>query len=89
MTSVAVVAAAAYFAALAARRTDAAHILRQKLLAERVLGVIRLLEASDHCQKLLNVLVEGRTQSLFLCDTRWRRNGCNAGAGAEALPSLG
>ena len=74
----AVVAAVAYFAALAALRTDAAHIVRQKLLALRELGVIRLLEASDHCQQLLNVSVEGCTQRLFLCDTRWRRNGCNA-----------
>ena len=40
------------------------------------------MEASEDCQKLLNVWVEGCTLALFLCDTRWRRNGCNAAAGA-------
>ena len=49
--------AAAYFAALAALRTDAAHMLRQKLLAESA-GCATVLEASEDCQKLLNVLVE-------------------------------
>ena len=55
----------------------------------RVLGVIRSWEASDHCQLLLDVLVESYAIFTNPVTPRWRRNGCNAEAGAELSVGLG
>jgi len=69
VTSVAVAVTAAYFAALAALLTDAAHIRCDRNCWLRGVLGDTVFEASEDCRKLLNVLLEGRTALHDSCDT--------------------